>query len=193
MLRIVKTLFGLVFGWLVAALLGLLGRFHQNPVQGQVQRRTFVRNATLGAVGSVLALTGAAFGALLWPNKTGAFGSTLTVPAADVPATGAPPFRNIAGKFYLMHTEDGLLALYNKCTHLGCTVPWVGPPDASNAFQCPCHGSMFDYTGVRTGGPAPRPMDYMAVTVDPSGNVLVDTGDIRTRAGYDPSQAVAYA
>ena len=85
------------------------------------------------------------------------------------------------------------MALYNKCTHLGCSVPWHGPPDADNAFQCPCHGSMFDYTGVRTGGPAPRPMDYMAVTVDPSGDVLVNTGDIRTRAEYDPSQAVAYA
>ncbi len=193
MFRILKTLFGLVFGWLVAALFGLLGRFHQSPVHNQVQRRTFVRNAALGAVGSVLAMTGAAFGMLLWPNKTGAFGSTLTVSAADVPAVGAQPYRNIAGKFYLMHTKDGLLALYNKCTHLGCSVPWHGPPDAENAFQCPCHGSMFDYTGVRTGGPAPRPMDYMAVTVDPSGNVLVNTGDIRTRTDYDPSQAVAYA
>lgn len=193
MLRIVKTLFGLVFGSLVASLLGLLGRFHQNPVHNQVQRRTFVRNAALGAVGSVLALTGAAFGALLWPNKTGAFGSTLTVSAADVPPVAGEPYRNIAGKFYLMHTPDGLMALYTKCTHLGCTVPWVGPPDASNAFQCPCHGSMFNYTGERTGGPAPRPMDYMAVTVDPDGNVLVDTGDIMTRAEYDPTQAVAYA
>lgn len=193
MLRIVKTLFGLVFGSLVASLLGLLGRFHQNPVHNQVQRRTFVRNAALGAVGSVLALTGAAFGALLWPNKTGAFGSTLTVSAADVPPVSGEPYRNIAGKFYLMHTPDGLLALYTKCTHLGCTVPWVGPPDASNAFQCPCHGSMFNYAGERTGGPAPRPMDYMAVTVDPDGNVLVDTGDIMTRAEYDPTQAVAYA
>ncbi len=193
MLRIVKTLFGLVFGSLVASLLGLLGRFHQNPVHNQVQRRTFVRNAALGAVGSVLALTGAAFGALLWPNKTGAFGSTLTVSAADVPPVAGEPYRNIAGKFYLMHTPDGLMALYTKCPHLGCTVPWVGPPDASNAFQCPCHGSMFNYAGELTGGPAPRPMDYMAVTVDPDGNVLVDTGDITTRAEYDPTQAVAYA
>lgn len=193
MVRIVKTLFGLVFGWLVAALLGLLGRFHQNPVHNQVQRRTFVRNAALGAVGSVLALTGAAFGALLWPNKTGAFGSTLAVPPDQVPAVDAPPFRNVAGKFFLVHTQDGLLALYTKCPHLGCTVPWVGPPDSPRAFQCPCHGSMYNYEGERTGGPAPRPMDYMAVTVEADGTVMVNTGDIKTRSAYEPSQAVAYA
>lgn len=190
MFRIVKTLFGLVFGWLVAALLGLLGRFHQNPVHNQVQRRTFVRNAALGAVGSVLALTGAAFGALLWPNKTGAFGSVLTVPSGDVPPVDGDPYRNVAGKFYLVHTQDGLLALYTKCPHLGCTVPWVGPPSSDSAFQCPCHGSMYDYTGERTGGPAPRPMDYMALSLDPGGNVLVDTGNIHTRAVYEPSQAL---
>lgn len=193
MFRIAKTLFGLVFGWFVAAVLGLLGRFHQDPVHNRVQRRTFVRNAALGATGSVLALAGAAFGALLWPNKTGAFGSELTVPRDLVPGVLGEPFRNVAGKFYLMHTEDGLLALYTKCPHLGCTVPWVGPPESERAFQCPCHGSMYDYPGNVTGGPAPRPMDYMAVRIDESGNVIVDTGDISTRAAYDPSQAVAYA
>lgn len=189
MFRIAKTLFGLVFGWMVSAVLGIVGRFHQDPMQGQVQRRSFVRNAALGAVGSVLALTGAAFGAMLWPNKTGAFGSTIVVPPDQVPAVDAPPYKNTQGKFFLVHTKDGLLALYSKCTHLGCSVPWVGPPDNVHAFQCPCHGSMFDYTGVKTGGPAPRPLDYMAVTVE-GGNVMVNTGDIKSRMGYDPSQAV---
>jgi cytochrome b6-f complex iron-sulfur subunit len=139
-------------------------------------------------------LMGAATGLLLWPNKTGAFGSELTVRAADVPAVEAPPFRNIQGKFFLVHNPDGLLALYTKCPHLGCTVPWVGPPDSPHAFQCPCHGSMYDYNGVRTGGPAPRPMDYMAVSVDPAtGNVTVDTGDISQRTAYSPDQAVPYS
>jgi hypothetical protein len=33
-------------------------------------------------------------------------------------------------------------------------------------------------------------MDYMATTVDEAtGNLVVDTGDIRTRTAYDPSQA----
>jgi cytochrome b6-f complex iron-sulfur subunit len=99
----------------------------------------------------------------------------------------------VAGKFFLVHSDAGLLALYNKCPHLGCSVPWVGPPENANAFQCPCHGSMYNYVGERTGGPAPRPMDYMAVSIDEGGNVLVDTGNISTRSAYDPGQAVQYA
>ena len=93
----------------------------------------------------------------------------------------------------MVRTDDGLLALSTKCQHLGCTVPWVGPPESPNAFQCPCHGSMYNYEGERTGGPAPRPMDLMAVRVDDAtGNVTVDTGAISQRLDYRPEQAVPY-
>jgi len=52
---------------------------------------------------------------------------------------------------------------------------------------------MYDFNGVRTGGPAPRPMDYMTVRVDPAnGNVTVDTGDIHQRLAYSPDQAVPF-
>ncbi len=195
MFMILRTLFGLVVGWVVSAVFGLLGRHKsQGSLSVRPDRRQFVRNAALGAVGSVLALFGAGFLGLLWPLKTGAFGSELTVKAENVPPVDGAPYRNIQGKFYLMHNADGLLALYTKCPHLGCTVPWVGPPDSPHAFQCPCHGSMYDYDGVRTGGPAPRPMDLMAIKVDEAtGNVTVDTGEITQRTDYAPNQAVPYA
>jgi len=194
MFMILRTLFGWVVGWIASGVFALLGRHNQGALAVRPDRRQFLRNAALGAVGSVLALSTAAFGLLLWPRSTGAFGSELTVQAGDVPAVGAPPFRNIAGKFFLVRNDDGLLALYTKCPHLGCTVPWHGPPDSPNAFQCPCHGSMYDYVGVRTGGPAPRPMDYMTVTVDETtGNITVDTGDIHQRLEYAPEQATPYA
>lgn len=191
MAHILRTMVGLVFGWALAGMAALLGRFHQAPGGRKTQRRSFVRNAALGAAGAAGLTTAAGFGMLLWPNKTGAFGSELTVNAADVPPVGGAPYRNIQGKFFLVHNEDGLLALYTKCPHLGCTVPWVGPSDSAQAFQCPCHGSMYSYDGILTGGPAPRPMDYMAVTVE-DGAVRVNTGDISQRSGYDPSQAVPY-
>lgn len=196
MFMILRTLFGMVVGWIASGLFALLGRSRQSQGALTVRpdRRQFVRNAALGAVGSVTALLGAGFGLLLWPRTTGAFGSELTVQADDVPAVGAAPFRNIQGRFFLVHSDDGLMALYTKCPHLGCTVPYVGPPDSQQAFQCPCHGSMYDYVGDRTGGPAPRPMDYMTVTVDEAtGNVAVDTGDIHQRLEYMPDQAVPYA
>ena len=194
MFMILRTLFGIVVGWVTSAVLALLGRHNsQGSLTVRPDRLLFVRNAALGAVGSVLALTGAAMGLLLWPNKTGAFGSELTVRAEDVPAVDGVPYRNIAGKYFLAQYPHGLLALYTKWPHLGCTVPWHGPPDSPNAFQCPCHGSMYDYNGVRTGGPAPRPMDLMAVTVDAAtGNVTVDTGEIQQRAAYSADQAVPY-
>lgn len=193
MFMILRTLFGWVVGWIASGLFALLGRRSQGSLAVRPDRRQFLRNAALGAVGSVLALLGAGFGLLLWPRSTGAFGSALTVRAEDVPAVNAPPFRNIQGKFYMVHTTDGLLALYTKCPHLGCTVPWAGPPDSPHAFQCPCHGSMYNYEGERTGGPAPRPMDLMAVRVDEStGNVIVDTGEISQRLEYRPEQATPY-
>jgi len=193
MFMIVRTLFGMVVGWITSAVFALLGRHNQGSLTVRPDRRQFVRNAALGAVASVLALLGAGFGLLLWPHKTGAFGSKINIAPANIPPVMGVPFRHIQGKFYLMHNDDGLLALYTKCPHLGCTVPWVGPVDSPHAFQCPCHGSMYDYDGVRTGGPAPRPMDYMKVSVDPtSGNVTVDTGDITQRTAYAPDQATPY-
>ncbi len=194
MFRIVRTVFGLVTGWVISAIMGLLGRYHsQGSLTVRPDRRQFVRNATLGAVGTVLTLGAAGFLGLLWPRKTGAFGSELTVKAEDVPPLDGVPYRNIQGRFYLVRNNDGLLALYTKCPHLGCAVPYVGPPDSEQAFKCPCHGSMYDYEGVRTGGRAPRPMDLMAVTVDEAtGNVRVNTADISVREDSTPSQAVPY-
>jgi len=47
----------------------------------------------------------------------------------------------------------GLLALYRKCTHLGC-VPTFGAGDYGGWF-CPCHGSHYDASGRIRKGPAP--------------------------------------
>lgn len=188
MIPLIRTLFGVLLGGLLGRLAALSARLHgAGTIESKkIARRGFLRNAALGATLVILTQIGAGFVRLLWPNKTGAFGKALTVPAASVPPVDGEPFRNTAGKFYLVHTQDGLMALYWKCPHLGCTVPWV---PSEGMFHCPCHGSIYSYNGERLGGPAPRPMDYMAVTVQPSGDVVVDTGDIRTRSTYDPSQA----
>jgi cytochrome b6-f complex iron-sulfur subunit len=91
-----------------------------------------------------------------------------------------------AGKYYLTRTDDGLMALYWKCVHLGCTVPWN---DAQKKFMCPCHGSVYNISGQNVAGPAPRPLDYMEMEVQGDGTILVNTGKIHTRTVYDPSQA----
>eukprot|EP00897_Mesotaenium_endlicherianum_P006011 jgi/Mesen1/5438/ME000270S04605 len=50
---------------------------------------------------------------------------------------------------------DGELVNYGinaVCTHLGCVVPWNA---AENQFQCPCHGSRYNFQGKVVRGPAP--------------------------------------
>lgn len=183
---LIRTMTGVVGSHIVAR----ITRSHHEATGAsrRVGRRSFVRNAALGGIVLNIGLLSAGFVRLLWPNKTGDFGKTLTVPLSSVPPIDGQPFVNSAGKFYLIHTKDGVMALYWKCPHLGCTVPPFNM--AAGEFQCPCHGSIYNYEGVRLGGPAPRPMDYMSVSITSTGDVDVNTGAIHQREAYEPSQAV---
>ena len=197
MTPLIRTLAGIVGGWIAAQGLGLLGRLQQSGGHSTARsrklhsRRAFTRNAALaGSLVVVGELVGGII-FLLWPNKTGAFGGDITVSAASVPEPQATPFRNTQGRFFLVHTEHGVEALYWKCVHLGCTVPWV---DAEQRFHCPCHGSVYVYNGDRESGPAPRALDAMPCTVDDSGNVIVNTnpGALIVRQQYQPEHATPY-
>ena len=93
------------------------------------------------------------------------------------------------GQFYLARLEDGgFLAISRKCTHLGCTVPWV---EDDKLFACPCHGSTFDITGSVVQAPAPRALDLFPVTIE-NNVVRVNTGKRIKRSEFQASQA-AYA
>jgi Rieske Fe-S protein len=56
-------------------------------------------------------------------------------------------------------------ALSATCSHLGCQVKWE--PGASQ-FKCPCHGGCYDRAGKVVSGPPPRPLDAIAVRVNPA-------------------------
>ena len=71
--------------------------------------------------------------------------------------------------------EYGLVALYQKCPHLGCRVPDCA---SSRWFECPCHGSQYNQVGEKKAGPAPRGMDRFSISVDAANNVSVDTGTV---------------
>jgi nitrite reductase/ring-hydroxylating ferredoxin subunit len=51
---------------------------------------------------------------------------------------------------------DHVVAISSRCVHVGCPVRYVA---AAASFICPCHGGVYDFLGVRTGGPPPRPLD----------------------------------
>lgn len=51
---------------------------------------------------------------------------------------------------------DRYIALSSRCMHLGCPVRYV---EAAEHFICPCHGGVYDFRGMVTGGPPVRPLD----------------------------------
>ncbi|MBK8048684.1 MAG: Rieske (2Fe-2S) protein [Anaerolineales bacterium] len=116
----------------------------------------------------------------------GAFGSIVVAGAVDdFPPGSMTHISN--GRFYLARLEDGgFLALYQRCTHLGCTVAWETD---KTAFVCPCHNSRFDQDGQVHNPPAPRPLDLFPVTIE-GGAVRVDTSRPLQREQVDLSQAV---
>ena len=76
------------------------------------------------------------------------------------------------GRFYVTNYQGGLRALYQKCPHLGCRVPFCS---SSQQFECPCHGSVYNVIGEYLAGPAPRGMDRFEISIE-NDRVMVDTG-----------------
>jgi len=76
-----------------------------------------------------------------------------------------------AQRVWIVHGEEGIYAIFAKCTHLGCTPRWL---DAENKFKCPCHGSGFTRAGINFEGPAPRPLERIKVSLTEDGRLRVD-------------------
>jgi cytochrome b6-f complex iron-sulfur subunit len=68
------------------------------------------------------------------------------------------------------------MALYQRCVHLGCRVPWC---PTAQWWECPCHGSKYNQAGEYKEGPAPRGLDRFAIAVS-GGQIVVDTSKIIT-------------
>lgn len=139
----------------------------------KVQRRNFLNGLWLlaGATAvSELTLTGLSF--LAPRSSDGEFGGVFDLgDPTQYPAGSVTPVE--AGRFYLVRLEDGgFLAIYRRCTHLGCAVPFE---PSKGQFVCPCHGSAFTDEGDVLNAPAPRPLDLFEMSVSESGGLLVDT------------------
>jgi cytochrome b6-f complex iron-sulfur subunit len=154
-----------------------------NQETKKLSRRQFIGIAWLT---SLLVLAGQSLLTLLKfikPVSGGGFGGMIYAGKVDEFAVNSVN-RVLSGRFYLVRTEEGLLALWQRCTHLGCAVPWE---EEQGQFHCPCHGSVFNKLGEVAGGPAPRPLDIFPVTVR-QGEVWVDTSQPIERSQYDPVQ-----
>lgn len=150
-------------------------------------RRDFLKLG-LGALGALISLEiGGASLLFLEPRSlSGEFGGTVTAGNADsFPPGSVTEFPD--GRFFLVRAEDGgFLAVYRRCTHLGCAVEWQA---SEHRFFCPCHASSFDFYGTVENPPAPRALDTFPVQVK-DGQVLVDTGEGQAREGFSGDQLV---
>jgi quinol---cytochrome c reductase iron-sulfur subunit, bacillus type len=58
---------------------------------------------------------------------------------------------------------DHVVAISSRCVHVGCPVRYVA---AARSFVCPCHGGVYDFRGIRAGGPPPRPLDRFYTLIE---------------------------
>jgi Rieske Fe-S protein len=83
------------------------------------------------------------------------------VALSDVPVGGGKILAD-KGIVITQPTAGTVKAFSTVCTHQGCAVSKV----AGGTINCPCHGSKFAIAdGSVAGGPAPRPLPPVAVTV----------------------------
>ncbi len=163
-----------------------------------VTRRQFLNRSVFALFGLGITVFGVAIVGFLWPSGSSGFGSKIRIGKvsdvlADVqsndgflykpegrmwiteyPAAALPKAKIAYSPSELTGMEAGLVALYQKCPHLGCRVPEC---KSSQWFECPCHGSQYNQVGEKKGGPAPRGMDRFATEVS-AGVFTVNTGQI---------------
>ena len=168
-----------------------------SPEEAGVSRRQFFVRALGLIFGSFLGLNALAYLAFLWPRLSGGFGSDIDVGAvADIRRDVVLADGSVLPKFvpearaYIVPFAAGdvsrsqfgslgvvageLTALFQRCVHLGCRVPWC---ESSQGFECPCHGSKYNFLGEYQAGPAPRNLDRFGVE-EVNGRLIVKTGTI---------------
>lgn len=156
----------------------------EEPRQGQgggglpadhddVSRRRFLSRAwKLLAAGLVVDAGWSSYD-LLRPSTSGGFGGIVQAGSVADYQEGTVQYFP-TGRFYVTAAEGAVVALFQKCPHLGCRVPFC---DSSGRFECPCHGSTYNIRGEYIKGPAPRGMDRFLIRIE-GDHVVVDTGHL---------------
>ena len=165
-----------------------------------VTRRMFFNRTIFTLMAASIGAFGASLVGYLWYGASGGFGSKISAGKLD---DIIQSIRTNKGFFYMAEArawiteypkdalgkgkaiygnqsavfsgmEAGIIALYQKCPHLGCRVPEC---KSSQWFECPCHGSQYNRVGEKKGGPAPRGMDRFGVSIS-NGVLTIDTGSV---------------
>ncbi len=163
-----------------------------------ITRRQFLTKALRISFGAFAGIQAISWLGFMWPKVSGGFGSKVDAGKVEdlkkqiIQADGSiipafiPEARAYVLPFDLSEASgsqfsdggtiaDGLVALYQRCVHLGCRVPWC---NSSQGFECPCHGSKYNMVGEYYAGPAPRNLDRFVVSINAAGKFIIDTGTI---------------
>ena len=175
-----------------------------------VTRRQFLTKALRISFGAFAGIQAISWLGFLWPKVSGGFGSKIDAGSIEeikdqlFQADGSviPAFIPSARAYVLPLDQtaaansqfssgstvaDGLVAVYQRCVHLGCRVPWC---NSSQGFECPCHGSKYNMVGEYFAGPAPRNLDRFNVS-NVNGRFIIDTGTI-IESPRAPGMSVKY-
>jgi cytochrome b6-f complex iron-sulfur subunit len=159
--------------------------------QAEMTRRKFLGWAWFGTMAGLLSSSGYSIYSYLKPLLEGSFGGKINLGLASLFSEKGSITHVNDARLYVSHVEDeesgesGVLAMWQRCTHLGCTVPWI---EEEEHFHCPCHGSVFNKKGEVLDGPAPRPMDIFPVEYNEKDELVADTGNVIERSSYEPEQ-----
>ncbi|MDT7756294.1 MAG: hypothetical protein QOH27_2192 [Mycobacterium sp.] len=129
------------------------------------RRRTVIVGAGLGVVTAALAACSsygkpAASSSSSPPaEKQGSSAApSALAKTTDVPVGGGV----IAGDTVVTQPTAGVFkGLSSICTHAGCNVSEI----VDGTIDCPCHGSKFNLDGTVAKGPATKPLEAKAITV----------------------------
>ena len=78
----------------------------------------------------------------------------------SIAVSGPSPESN--RRAYVRHKDNAIIAIWNRCAHLGCPVAYSAGGDV---YACPCHGGAYNSLGLVTSGPPPRPLDRFDVKI----------------------------
>jgi cytochrome b6-f complex iron-sulfur subunit len=137
---------------------------------GQIDRREFFTRLGLGSLGIAGAGTMAFAYQFLSPNVLYEPSPVVNMGKAEAYGLDSVTL-NVDARIFVIHTTEGFFALNAVCTHLGCLTAWK--PELG-IIACPCHGSKFTREGIKTDGPAPRPLPWLKMWLSDDGDLMVD-------------------
>lgn len=132
------------------------------------KRRKFLQRL-LGALGG-MGFLGAVYPVIRYieppPESEGA--NRVEIDAGELPSGASRMIVYRGRPTVVAHGIEGYVAYMAVCPHLGCIVKWT---PAEQVFTCPCHGGKFSEKGAVLGGPVPRPLTPVPVSVE--GNKII--------------------